>query len=166
MIRFVLPFLFSFQAYAYNCPSYLESHPDAQKAYEWLLRFEGTRELAGCHLEIVVCDPSATPKHYSPLAEVYIKTPEGRDVYLAVDFTDSDEITSELITNSRTFHYLKRDRYYETVEGRTEVWRLEIRTLWGDKSELDLAELGVYTTNRQLNQANGNDSRWYVCNRE
>lgn len=153
---------------AYDCPSQLTSHPSARKAYDWLKKFKGTRQLHGCTLEITLCQESTSTQDSAPLGEILLIDAKKREVYVPLVFPNEDEnfFTAKAQSHSRMFHYFKKDRFYEEENGRTEVWRLELRTLWDNPTTLNLVEIGVYTTYSQLNHPNGNDSHWSVCGPE
>lgn len=159
--------IYGLPAFSYNCPSSMASNKMAQKTHSWMERFKGQFDVHGCYVELVTCEISDDPDESAPVGEVFIQTPDGREAYVEIDFPNSetDRFKTQTKVNKRTLSYIRKDRYFEPVNGRTEVWRLEIRTLWDDLNQLDVTELGIYGTNRALNQPNGNDSRWFVCSK-
>ena len=165
MRLFVFILLFSLSSNAYYCPTYIDSNSEAAKAHQWLNEYKGVTELHGCNVEITVCEKSDKINNTAPIGEILIQTPDGREAYLFLDFPDENtpELHTKVKTSKRAFHFYKKDRFYEEENGRTEVWRFEIRTLWEDPKILNVLELGVYTTNSNLNQSNGNESHWFVC---
>ncbi len=152
-------------ALGYSCPPTLESSKSAQAVHSWLSRFVDVKELHGCVLDIRVCESGATVEDDAPIGEILVVTLDGREGYLSVDFplADSWRFRTKVKNYSKAIYYRKKDRYYEEVEGRTEVWQLELRTLWDDPNVLDHLDLGIYSTHSQLNQDNGNDSHWFNC---
>lgn len=157
--------LFPIGAKAYHCPSYINDNQNAQRAQEWLQKFRGINELHGCEVEIEVCEKGDLVNETAPIGEVLLKTSDGRESYLSIDFPDveSPHLDTQVVVSTTAFHFTKKDRFYEKINGRTEVWRFEMRTRWKEPETLNVLELGVYTTNSQLNQDNGNDSQWFIC---
>lgn len=163
----VLSLLFNFNvAIAYDCPPYVESDPRADITYQWLSKFKDVKELHGCRLEIIVCEKTDTVDVSAPVGEILVTDVEGREGYLAIDFPEIDKkyIHTRVLKNKRMYNYKKKDRFFEKENGRTEVWHLEMVTDWHNVDLLKSLDLGIYATNKQLNQPNGNDSRWYNCN--
>lgn len=165
-LMFVLILIFSpLFLEAYSCPSYLIQSDKAQKSYDWLERFKGQFQLHNCEVEIIVCDPQGEPSDSAPVGELLLVTENGREAYISIDFPEeySWRFNTNIKSYPRSLYYRKKDRYYEPINGRTEIWQLEFRTLWNDLNELNHLEVGIYQTNSQLNQTNGNDSHWFVC---
>ncbi len=150
---------------AYNCPSTIMESKKAQTLYKWMNRFSTTKTLNGCELEITVCEPLLPANETAPIAEILVKTADQRWAYLSVDVPHQADqrYKTTVKASSRAIYYKKEDRYFEPINGKTEVWQFELRTNWDDKSQLEYLELGLYTTNSQLNQPNGNDSHWFNC---
>ena len=165
MVFFLLTFLFSFGARAYHCPPAVQDNPQALQTQEWLQQFKGLQELHGCEIEIEVCETGEVGAKSNPVGEIFLTDSRGREAYLLLDFPEKElkKVRVRTIHSPRLLQYKKQDRHYEDVNGRVEHWQLEMRTLWGDSETLDVLELGIYTTNDQLNQPNGNDSYWFVC---
>lgn len=161
---YILSIFWAFQAQAYNCPPELKTSEKAQKTLEWLTKFQDVKELHGCQLEIVPCENEGEQEG-APVGEIFLVDQQGREAYLQLDFPPEaeDKVHVRVISNKRTLNYKKTDRYYEEENGRTEIWQLEMRTLWEDQDTLNVLELGIYSTNNQLDQPNGNDSHWYTC---
>ncbi len=150
---------------AYYCPSTLNNNKNAQIVFEWLNRFSHERTLQDCQIEITVCEPHQEVNESAPIGEILVKTSDGRMAYLSFDFPHKEDqrYKATIKSSTRALYYKKEDRYFEHINGRTEVWQFEIRTNWDDKTKLEHLDLGLYTTHSQLNQANGNDSHWYNC---
>ena len=151
--------------WAYPCPPKFFNDEKVQDSHQWLSRFEGQGSLHGCQIDIVTCDPAREGQDSSPLAEIWIKTKEGREAYVSVEFLSqpTPQLKTKAQLHKRAFYYKKRDRYYEPVNGRTEFSQLELRTLWTDPKQLDHIDIGLYTTHSRLDQPNGNQSHWYRC---
>lgn len=153
--------------YAYVCPEGFFENSKALNAHAFLsdLSFDShTFKNNQCELEIILCDASSGVEGPSshPIAELVLKDSIGRSNYMALNLT-SNEINqhSKFLVNESTLYYEKKDTNYEVEFGRTEYERLEFRR--GRYNELLLVEMGVYSTNNQLNHPNGNDSEWFVC---
>jgi hypothetical protein len=165
-----LPFLLALfvqGAYGSSCPLYVQSNPKAVAAMEFLNRFQGRFSLGKCQVEILACEGWEDTIQALPIAEVLITDDKGREAYVAIAFPkeESEYFNTTTRVSERRFHYEKKDRFYEQVYGRTEVTRFEMRTEFDDKNELRKMDMGIYSTNFQLNQANGNDSEWFNCAR-
>jgi hypothetical protein len=150
---------------ANSCPNYFQSNSKAMASLEFLSRFNGSFELGSCKVEIVMCEGWEETSKTLPLAEVLITDKRGREGYVSIVFPQEESKYLKTTTklSDRLFHYEKKDRFYEEVYGRTEVDRFEMRTEYDDHNQLKKMELGIYSTNFQLNQPNGNDSVWYNC---
>lgn len=170
-MRQLLVFILIFTTYstqAYDCPQYLEQRSDAKKTLQWLKNFEGLRQVGECQVEIILCKESTTYNQAAPLGEILVIDDKGREAYISIDFPEKNSpvFSTKIKSHSRMLNINKKDRFYEEINGRTEVWRLEMRTGWFDTRQLKAFELGIYSTNNQLNQSNGNDSYWYTCYEE
>jgi len=158
--------LLSVLTWADYCPEYLYESESALKAYNFLAALDQNLRFKKCDVEIVLCDKSTKEKGLltSPVAKVYIIDSLGREAYLPITFDDGlDLVHQDSLVNKRTFYYEKKDTNYEPELGRTEFYRFEIRKKWGSDTEIERIELGVYSTNTQLNHSSGNDSHWYIC---
>lgn len=150
---------------AYNCPATLQQQTQAQETHAWLDKFAGQFELHGCQVEITRCTPSSKNNEGAPIGEIFLQTPDGREAYVSVDFAPHNDLKlrTQAHAFTRALNYERRDLYFEEINGRTEFWQLELHTLWEDTDTLDVIDLGIYTTNSQLNQRNGNQSHWFNC---
>lgn len=162
---FLVLTLFIFKSFAYDCPSLLSTNEKSQQAYDWLQKFAGTYTFGNCHIEMIACEKSQTINESAPIGEILIQMTDGREAYLSVDFPQVEEahFQTKVITSKRAFYFRKRDRFYEKENGRTEIWQLELDTLWEDTEQLKGITVGIYTTHSQLHQPNGNDSHWFKC---
>ncbi len=167
-MRFFIVFfmlLIGLEVRAYLCPSEIATNQEAINAHAWLKQYSGVRNLGSCRLEFIVCEPGDSFDEDAPIAEVLLQLEDGREAYVSVDFPKAPEwrFQTYIYSGKRAMHYRKVDRYFEPIEGRTEVWQFEIQTQWGDPTVLKTVEMGIYSTNTQLNQSNGNDSHWFIC---
>lgn len=166
---FVSIFFFPLLSSAYMCPAYLKGNESALKAWEFVQRFQGRFQLGKCQIEILACDGwgdgGSEGKMNSPIAEILIVDHKGREAYTAISYPveQGSYISTVTKASRRRLHYEKKDRLYEDEFGRTEVTRLEFKTHYGDEERLKYIHLGTYSTNNALNDSNGNDSMWYIC---
>lgn len=149
-------FLWSCTASAYNCPAGMTA--DQEKLRRWLHPWGGTHELQNCRVEVTVCTAGPTDDDTQIVAEVFIIDAKGREAYVPISLAQSEKIEAQADFYPRTMFYLKRDKYYETQNGRTETSRLEI-TL--NKKGIESLDLGVYATKKRLRGPS--KSRWYNC---
>ncbi|MBX3022676.1 MAG: hypothetical protein KF799_13470 [Bdellovibrionales bacterium] len=150
---------------AYPCPKAIETDPQTIGAKRWLERFQGQHQMRGCQVEITVCNEQEPHVVGGPLAEVYILDEAGREAYLPLVpvAEDTPRMQASMQIHRRSLYYLKKDSFHEPELGRTEVYRLELKTEWDNLDKFNHVSLGTYSTNRRLRHRNGNESRWYNC---
>lgn len=153
------------QAWAYPCPATFRQDPQAQETVQWLSRFGGQTDFPNCHIEITTCDPGELGPEQAPLAELYIVDAKGREAYLPISLVaeGTPKIETSIRLRERSLYYIKKDRFEEPEFGRTEAYRLEIRTEPKDLQVLRGLDLGTYSTNKKIHTPDGNQSRWYNC---
>lgn len=154
-ILFLLLLIPSVRCWAYSCPS---ASPEDQRIHQWLSRFQGQMDLGECRIEIILCNPNDVRPGSSPLAEILITDSFGREIYAPIYSQSQSHPNLKVrhILNRRMFHYEYKDLFFEQEEGRTEVYRLELRTKWNDTTDLEQLDLGKYSTNKGR-------SIWYNC---
>ncbi len=164
----LLVLLTSSTAFTYSCPDRIDKRKQAQATHQYLEKFKGRYQLGVCQVEITTCDFSEESVNGNPIAEVFLLDQYGREVYLSLEYPEQESwyLKTKTKWNDVMLNYRKRDRHYEEELGRTEHYRLEILSDWNDVNTIDSIHLGVYSTNNQLNQWNGNDSTWSICERE
>ncbi len=161
IVKLLLPF-----AIAYPCPETLKDHGKAQQALQWLQTHAGSQILGECQIEITHCNPEEASTARSTLGEVLMIDQEGREFYfnLRLPAPSVRKVETKFKLNPYSFWVRQKNKYFEVENGRTEVWRFEMQSQWGDPSTIKRIEMGVYTTNSQLNHWwSGNDSHWMVC---
>ena len=121
IIIFFTPFVLK----AYSCPRYLGTNQKAREVHTWLKKLSAQTELHGCKIEIVSCEEGEKNNETAPIGEVLIQTEDGREAYLSFDFPSNDisKFTTLVRSRKNSLYYEKKDRYYEEINGRTEVWR-------------------------------------------
>jgi hypothetical protein len=167
-ILFLFLLLGSPKIWAYPCPQNLSLHKEGQTAYQWMKKIKGQWNLKNCRLEITVCNGQEPSNAQNLIGELYLIDEAGREAYLPVTVMEKPlpKIKTQVKEGRRWFYYFRSDRFYEQDLGRTEAYRLEVRMSRKDPSQLEGLDLGTYSTHHQLNQPNGNDSRWYNCGEE
>ena len=151
---------------AYPCPNNLDSHKEAATALQWLVNHSGQKQLGDCQVEITHCDSAQVPSARSTIGEILMIDSKGREFYFNIRVPEKSvrKVNTKFDVNPYSLWVRQKNTYFEEENGRTEAWRLEIQSKWGDPMTLKRIEMGVYTTNSQLNQWwNGNDSHWMVC---
>lgn len=168
MLRGILVFLIlSLQcglAWGYPCPRDLETSKDKKTLHDWLVRLRGHRMIEGCKIEVTACDATEPRSDSQILGEIYVVDFRNREAYLPLLIADrkNEKIQTQLKAYPNSFFYIKWDYYYENELGQTETYRLDIRMTRDGRGVRSL-DLGTYSTNKALNQPNGNRSRWYNC---
>jgi hypothetical protein len=164
---FIKLLLLTIYTWSYYCPQSVYTNKKASKAHDYLRMVEKDLQFSNCEVEIALCEKSESEvsPDSTPVAEIYIVDDKGREAYLPMTFEGSwFRNRLKVVVNDTTLHYRIRDRNYEPELGRTEFYRFEMRKVWGSFYDVEAVELGLYATNTQLNQSNGNDSHWFVCN--
>lgn len=160
----ILLLLCASQAFAYPCPSDMETNKTKRNLYSWISRFKGTHGLSGCAIEITACNPTEARSDSQVLAEVYVVDRRRREAYLPVTIAESTN--TKIHTTSHPYrkalYYVKSDYFYEPELGRTETYQLDL--LLDEKTtRLESLDLGTYSTNKALHGEDGNQSRWWTC---
>lgn len=160
IVLLISPYLFS-----YPCPKSVEKVKEAQAAHDFLEKFKGQYQLGACQVEITTCSWDEESNQETPVAEVFLLDQYNRETYISLEFPiqESPLLNTKTQWNKRLLNYKKKDRHYEDHLGRTEHYQLEILTDWDDTTKINSLHLGSYSTNNQLNQTNGNDSIWSIC---
>ena len=157
--------LFSVNSYSYNCANYTKEKPIAMKALKFIKKFQGKFKLGACDVEITVCDGWEETIENRPLAEIMLVDQYDREIYMTLAYPEEQSwyFATKTQINKRMLNFKKWDRYYEEDLGRTEHEQVEILTEWDNVNKISSLHVGMYSTNNQLNQPNGNDSTWSIC---
>ena len=159
-----LVMLYCNNIFAYACPADLKVNSDAQKVYDLLEKYKNIVEFKDCKIFINLCDKDKVSENQKILAEVLIKNKSGFSGYIPIMIFNKEfkPYRYEIEEYKHSFKYMLFDKLNEERDGPLQMW--DLRFVYGeDQHNLEKIELGVYSANRQLNQPNGNDSRWYIC---
>lgn len=165
MRTFLFLFLWSLslQAMAYSCPNYLKENSKALKVLDFIKSRQGQFTLGSCQVEIITCEEWEETNTLTPVAEILIIDRLGREAYMVLNYPQKETsfFSTKTQLNKKMLHYEKVDKLYEQEFGRTEATRFEM--ILDSDGKFKKIELGLYSTYKKLNQANGNDSMWIVC---
>ena len=169
---YIIFYFITGNAWGYNCPTYITTNTQAKIIHTWLNDFKHVSQIHGCEIELVACNfESGEFDDSSPIGEALITTKKGRTGYIQISFPkDEREIPfakSEMKSGRGYLNYHQWDYNNEPTEGAIQKWNLNFTKKKYKKNsmfyELEQITLGIYSHNRQLNQSNGNDSRWFIC---
>ncbi len=162
-----LLYLISDNAQAYHCPSYLQNYKEAQTLHTWVKKMKNINELHGCQVQVTTCNNKSREfDDNSPIGEVLVINSKGQEGYVQIRLPDKpNKIQSNeglFVSGHGYFNYTYWDLIDEDFYGKMQQWKLSVYVNSKTKS-IDRVSLGIYSHNRQLNQDNNNDSRWYTC---
>lgn len=156
------------------CSPSLMQEKRSKAAVEFLQSLPGKFQVGPCTIELHVCEMAApeaaqssvgTSKN-SVVGDMLITDARGEQFYVVLDLNRNDtKRTSRLVgVWQRTIHYESIERFSDEVNGRSEVYRLELKKT-RDLSRIERLELGVYTSNLRgeypfLDPAR---SYWAIC---
>ncbi len=165
IILLLIVYLYSHVVFSYSCPTLMQKNENAKKMYNILKKNMGLNDFKGCKIKIKLCDEGTYSEDQYIIGEVLIKNASGYEGYVPIMFFDFEKkmYSTNVEDYKNSFNYFLFDHAYEKFYGSLQMWDLRFVFDKDNPEKLKKIELGIYAQNRQLNQNNGNDSRWYVC---
>ncbi len=166
-IVLLLVFIYSSLSLAYKCPPSIKKKPNAE-LHKFLSQYKNLTDVYGCKIEVIVCQKTiGNYDEFAPIGEILIKDRFGNEGYVQLRLSDQPNkfIKSKFESGRGYMSYILYDYSDESIEGKIQKWDLDIFRK-PKSNEIRELSLGIYSHNRQLNQPNGNDSRWFLCKKD
>ena len=130
-----------------RCSDKILQNPKTRGAVDFLRPLAGRYSLGQCIVELQICAQSGATDGDPVVGDLLVTDRLGNRFYVLLDFdlAETDRTAHVVVTSRQRAHYESIERIPDSLNGRTEAYRLEI-VKSGDLSRPVQLELGVYTS--------------------